>query len=175
MNGKISVSSSPGSGSTFTFTITMKEVKDSHTKGDSNKNLPENRTLPRKVLLIEDNKSNRLLFKHFISDSPHVMKCASNGEEGIEIYKEFQPDIIFMDIEMPVMDGYKATEEIRDWERIIGLSPVPIIALSAHAIKGTAESAREAGCSSYMTKPITKLQFLERIERDSQTNNKNHY
>ncbi len=51
------------------------------------------------------------------------MKCASNGEEGIEIYKEFQPDIIFMDIEMPVMDGYKATEEIRDWERIIGLSP----------------------------------------------------
>ncbi|WP_421902744.1 ATP-binding protein [Maridesulfovibrio sp.] len=175
MNGKISVSSSPGSGSTFTFTITMKEVKDSSAEGDSHKNLPENRTLPRKVLLIEDNKSNRLLFKHFISDSPHVMKCASNGEEGIEIYKEFQPDIIFMDIEMPVMDGYKATEEIRDWERIIGLSPVPIIALSAHAIKGTAESAREAGCSSYMTKPITKLQFLERIERDSQTNNRNHY
>ncbi|MFW5499352.1 MULTISPECIES: hybrid sensor histidine kinase/response regulator [unclassified Maridesulfovibrio] len=175
MNGNISVSSSPGSGSTFTFTITMKEVKSSDTKGEKFNNLPENRTLPRKVLLIEDNKSNRLLFKHFISDSPHVMKCASNGEEGIEIYKEFQPDIIFMDIEMPVMDGYKATEEIRDWERIIGLSPVPIIALSAHAIKGTAESAREAGCTSYMTKPITKLQFLERIERDSQTDNRNHY
>ncbi|NDV22086.1 hybrid sensor histidine kinase/response regulator [Desulfovibrio sp. JC022] len=165
MNGNITVSSSPGNGSTFIFTITLKEIPASAASEDNTDKLTENRTLPRKVLLIEDNKSNRLLFKHFISESPHTMKCASNGEEGIELYKEFQPDIIFMDIEMPVMDGYKATEEIRDWERIIGLSPVPIIALSAHAIKGTAESARNAGCSSYMTKPITKLQFLERIER----------
>lgn len=167
MNGNITVSSSPGNGSTFTFIIILQKVQSSSATGTSIQELPENRTIPRKVLLIEDNKSNRLLFKHFISDSPHTMKCAVNGEEGIEMYKEFQPDIIFMDIEMPIMDGYKATEEIRDWERIIGLPPVPIIALSAHAIKGTAEAAREAGCSSYMTKPITKLQFLERIERES--------
>ncbi|TIH12919.1 response regulator [Marinifilum sp. JC120] len=166
MNGNIIVSSSPGTGSTFTFTITLQKVQASTATGPSEQGLPENRTLPRKVLLIEDNRSNRLLFKHFISESPHTMKCASNGEEGIELYKEFQPDIIFMDIEMPIMDGYKATEEIRDWERIIELPPVPIIALSAHAIKGTAESARNAGCSNYMTKPITKLQFLERIERN---------
>ncbi|NDV26831.1 hybrid sensor histidine kinase/response regulator [Desulfovibrio sp. JC010] len=166
MNGDISVSSTPGSGSTFTFTITMPEISSPPSEDKNGTVDTDNVTLPRKVLLIEDNRSNRLLFKHFISDSPHIMKCANDGEEGIEIFKEFQPDIIFMDIEMPVMDGYKATEEIRDWERIIGHAPVPIIALSAHAIKGTAEAAREAGCTSYMTKPVTKLQFLERIERD---------
>lgn len=169
MNGKIAVSSTPGTGSTFTFTIELKKVQPSLPETNGEQALDGNRTLPRKVLLIEDNRSNRLLFKHFISESPHTMKCATNGEEGIELYKEFQPDIIFMDIEMPVMDGYKATEEIRDWERIIGHSPVPIIALSAHAIKGTASAAQKAGCTSYMTKPVTKLQFLERIEREQYT------
>lgn len=166
MNGNITVASAPGSGSTFTFTITLPEVSSLPSKEVNREEKPANMTLPRKVLLIEDNRSNRLLFKHFISDSPHIMKCATNGEEGIEIYKEFQPDIIFMDIEMPIMDGYKATEEIRDWERIIGHPPIPIVALSAHAIKGTAEAAHEAGCTGYMTKPVSKLQFLERIERD---------
>ncbi|WP_321402958.1 ATP-binding protein [Maridesulfovibrio sp.] len=169
MNGDISVTSIPGSGSTFIFTITMPEtgaIPPAETKEAAK---PENKKLPRKILLIEDNRSNRMLFEHFISDSPHIMKCAANGEEGVEIFKEFQPDIIFMDIEMPVMDGYKATSEIRDWEKIIGQPEIPIIALSAHAIKGTAEEARKSGCTSYMTKPVTKTQFLEKIEGEYNT------
>jgi len=165
MNGSITVSSTPGRGSNFTFIITMPEVIDSPSTENKTEPKAADSHIQSKVLLVEDNQSNQLLFKHFISGTSYIMKCAANGEEGVELYKEFQPDIVFMDIEMPIMDGYKATKIIRDWEKTIGHTPVPVIALSAHAIKGTAESAHAAGCSGYMTKPITKLQFLERIKR----------
>ena len=168
MHGDLSLTSSPGIGSTFTFTLVMDEVRSGPSGEVEDSIHKDNETVARKVLLIEDNHSNKLLFKHFVADSPHILKCADNGEEGIQLYKDFQPDIIFMDIEMPIMDGFKATEEIRDWERLVGVPNVPIIALSAHAIKGTAEAARESGCTGYLTKPITKLQILERIEREFQ-------
>ncbi|WP_415716505.1 ATP-binding protein [Maridesulfovibrio sp.] len=176
MQGDISLSSTPGIGSTFVFTIIMDEVTANSSGEDEDRTNEnnDNEIVGRKVLLIEDNQSNKLLFKHFVSGSPHILKCADNGEEGIKLYKEFKPDIIFMDIEMPIMDGFKATEEIRDWERLVGIPKVPIIALSAHAIKGTAEAARDAGCSGYLTKPVTKLQLLERIEREFKNNHKNN-
>ncbi len=173
MNGDITLSSTMGIGSTFTFILVMDRVSAQPLAEDKDKACKDNELTSRKVLLIEDNHSNKLLFKHFLAGSPHVLECADNGEEGIQLYKDFQPDIIFMDIEMPIMDGFKATEEIRDWERLLGTPKIPIIALSAHAIKGTADAAREAGCTGYLTKPVTKLQLLERIDREFRNNSKN--
>ena len=87
-----------------------------------------------------------------------------NGEEGLKIFYELKPDVVFMDIEMPVMDGYETTREIRKWEKENGLERTAVIALTAHALKGTEKAVKKAGCSGYMTKPVSKSQLLEKIE-----------
>lgn len=165
MGGDIELESIQGKGSTFTFSAPLNVESQSACPVRSNRKTNTENKSPRKVLLIEDNKSNRELVTHYLKDSPHIIETASNGEHGVRKYKEILPDIVFMDIEMPVMDGYEATRHIRIWEKESGYPQVPIIALSAHAIKGTEEAVLKAGCSGYMTKPVTKLQLLDRIER----------
>ncbi len=165
MDGDIELQSTPGKGSTFTFTATLNDSQQKSGSNDSGLKATIENKCPRKILLIEDNKSNQELFSHYLQDSPHSIETASNGEEGVRMFKETRPDIVFMDIEMPVMDGYEATRHIRIWEKESGYAKTPIIALSAHAIKGTEEAVRTAGCSGYMTKPVTRLHLLDRIER----------
>ncbi|WP_027722083.1 ATP-binding protein [Maridesulfovibrio zosterae] len=163
MGGDILVKSSLGEGSIFTFTATVK--KDNFILTDGNQLYAENQSChSKKVLIIEDNKSNLILFEHYLQDSNHTVYSAINGEEGLKIFYELKPDIVFMDIEMPVMDGYETTREIRSWEIENGLDRTTIIALTAHAIKGTEKAVKKAGCSGYMTKPVSKAQLLEKIE-----------
>lgn len=171
MGGDISVKSTPGKGSTFTFTATLSKDKSTPMVKQKNENESVINTNPQKILLVEDNKSNQMLFTHYLKDSPHTVEMADNGEEGIEKFIALQPDIIFMDIEMPIMDGYEAVQKIREWEKRNDHQPTPIIALSAHAIKGTEQRARYAGCTAYMTKPVTKIQILDNIKREVHENN----
>lgn len=112
-----------------------------------------------------------MLFTHYLDDSPHIVATADNGEEGFKLFKEIQPDIVFMDIEMPIMDGYEATRKIREWEIANKYEQTPIIALSAHAIKGTEQAVRLAGCTGYMTKPVSKVQIFDRIECEVKSEN----
>ncbi|MBF0127176.1 MAG: response regulator, partial [Magnetococcales bacterium] len=74
-------------------------------------------------------------------------------------------DVVIMDVQMPNMDGYSATRRIRQWERQMNHAPVPIVALSAHAMEGGMERSREAGCDGYLCKPIGKKALLEALER----------
>lgn len=91
------------------------------------------------------------------------LKFANNGEEAVILYKEYQPDIIFMDISMPKMDGKQACKAIRDYEHHSEKEPIPIVALTAHAINGDKDDILAVGMNRYLTKPLKKDEIMGAI------------
>jgi signal transduction histidine kinase/DNA-binding response OmpR family regulator len=122
----------------------------------------QNGTRKMRVLAAEDNKTNQLVFRKMVKDLQIELQFASNGVEAVALFSEFQPDLIFMDISMPQMDGKEATGEIRKIEDQTG-GHVPIIALTAHAMAGDSDGILAAGLDYYMTKPLRKALIVERI------------
>ena len=88
---------------------------------------------------------------------------AENCQIALDKFKSGKYDLVLMDMQMPVMDGYDATLAIRQWEREEGLIPTPIIALTAHALKKDEQKSLDAGCDSHIIKPIKKLKLIETI------------
>jgi CheY-like chemotaxis protein len=121
----------------------------------------EQRTL--RILTTEDNKTNQLVFSKMVKSLEIELRFANNGEDAIKEYETFQPDLIFMDISMPKMDGKDACRAIRNQERTKGLPPVPIIALTAHAINGDKDEILSVGMDRYLTKPLKKDEILTAI------------
>lgn len=120
---------------------------------------PPARLLKRgRILLAEDNTVNQMIAQAFLTELGHTSHTVSNGKEAIESLKQFEFDLILMDCQMPVMDGFEATQEIRS--RIS--SRIPIIALTANAMKGDEERCRKAGMNAYLSKPFHKDQ-LQRL------------
>ena len=115
-----------------------------------------------RILAVEDNKTNRLVFGKMLKSLNIDLKFACDGEEAVEIYKSFQPDLIFMDISMPRMDGKEATRAIRSLEAMSGLH-VPIVALTAHAMTGDDKEILQAGLDQYLTKPLRKQEIIDQI------------
>ena len=107
-----------------------------------------------RVLTAEDNRTNQLVFQKMVKDVDIELVFAGNGREAVELYQSYRPDLIFMDISMPEMDGRDAARAIRALEA--GRSHVPIVALTAHAMEGDAEGILAAGIDRYMTKPLRK-------------------
>ncbi|RMG01224.1 MAG: response regulator [Nitrospirae bacterium] len=118
---------------------------------------------PLRILLVEDSPDNRLLIQSYLKKTPHTVDIAENGKEAVEKFKAGRYDLVFMDVQMPVMDGYTATREIRKWEKENNLEPTPIVALTAHALKEEEEKSIQAGCDAHLTKPIKKARLLEAI------------
>ena len=116
-----------------------------------------------RVLAAEDNRTNQLVFRKMVKDFDIELCFADNGREAVEQYQSFRPDLVFMDISMPEMDGREATRAIRDLEQIRGLPQVPVVALTAHAMEGDSESIFAAGVDHYLTKPLKKAAIAERI------------
>ncbi len=117
------------------------------------------------LLLVEDNADNRLLINAYLKKTPHRVEMAENGAEAVEKVKSNRYDLVLMDIQMPVMDGYQATREIRRWEQESGKKPVPIIALTAYALKEEVQKALDAGCNQHLSKPVKKKVLLEAISQ----------
>ncbi len=117
------------------------------------------------ILLVEDNVDNRLLIKTFLKKTPHRVTMAENGAEAVKIIKEKSFDLVLMDIQMPVMDGYTATETVRKWEQENQKKPVPIIALTAHVMEDAVRKALDVGCNAHLAKPIKKATLLEAVVR----------
>ncbi|ATG42030.1 signal transduction histidine kinase [Phaeobacter piscinae] len=115
-----------------------------------------------RVLAAEDNRTNQLVFRKMVKDLNIDLQFVSNGIEAVEAYQSFQPDLIFMDISMPMMDGKEATQKIRALEHGTG-TYVPIIALTAHAMAGDSDGILAAGLDHYLTKPLRKALIHERI------------
>ena len=119
---------------------------------------------PRKlrVLAAEDNKTNQLVFRKMLKDLELDLIFAVNGEDAVALYKELNPDMIFMDISMPIMDGREATIEIRKIEVETG-EHVPIIAMTAHTLSGDETEIRASGIDHYLTKPLRKPLIHQKI------------
>jgi hypothetical protein len=119
---------------------------------------------PRKmrVLAAEDNKTNRLVFTKMVKDADIDLRFANNGIEAVEQFTSFAPDLIFMDISMPKMDGKEAATKIRALEKERG-GHVPIVALTAHALNGDDKGILAAGIDHYLTKPLRKPEIHGKI------------
>ena len=113
------------------------------------------------VLLVEDSPDNQVLVRSYLKQTPHRLDVADHGGVAVEQFKKNQYDLILMDMNMPVMDGYQATRTIRAWEQEHDLAPTHIIALTALALKEEGEKILEVGCNAHMTKPIKKQTLLE--------------
>ncbi|MEP0209932.1 MAG: response regulator [Paracoccaceae bacterium] len=119
---------------------------------------------PRKlrVLAAEDNKTNQLVFRKMLKDLDLDLTFAANGQEAVALFKELNPDMIFMDISMPIMDGREATIEIRKIEEETG-EHVPIIAMTAHTLSGDETEILASGIDHYLTKPLRKPLIHQKI------------
>jgi signal transduction histidine kinase/CheY-like chemotaxis protein len=124
---------------------------------------PQDRSM--RVLTAEDNATNRLVFEKMTASMDLDLKFATNGREAIEMWKDFVPDLIFMDISMPQMDGKEATNVIRTLESQAGRGAhVPIIALTAQTLAGDADEALKAGLDVFLNKPLRKSQLVEVLQ-----------
>ena len=113
-----------------------------------------------KILIVEDNEMNRDMLSRRLERRGFAIVMAMDGQQGVEMTRSEKPDLILMDMSLPVMDGWAATQAIKaDPE----LSKIPVIALTAHAMAGDREKAMAAGCDDYDTKPIELPRLLEKI------------
>lgn len=116
--------------------------------------------MARVILIVEDEPRNRKLFRDLLQLKGYATLEATNGKQGVKIAREKKPDLILMDILMPVMDGLEATRILKtDAET----KDIPIIALTSYAMKGDEERIRQAGCDEYITKPIDTREFVKKI------------
>ncbi len=116
------------------------------------------------ILLVDDTEDNRLLIQAYLSKTGHNIDVAENGQVAFDKFILKPYDIILMDVQMPVLDGYAATRKIRTWEAGHTNEPTWIVALTAHALKGDKEKSLEAGCNSHITKPIKKKKLIALLE-----------
>lgn len=121
-------------------------------------------TTRRKILLVEDNPDNRFLVHAYLKKAPYDVDDAENGQVAVNKFKRADYDLILMDVQMPVMDGHEATRQIRAFEREEGRKLIPIIALTAHAIKEEIDKCIKAGCDTHVGKPIKKKTLLQTLD-----------
>ena len=117
-----------------------------------------------RILLVEDSPDNQVLVRSYLKQTPYRLDIADHGAIGLELFKNGYYDLILMDMQMPVMDGYEATQAIRAWEREHDLPPTQVIALTALALKEDGVKILEAGCNAHMTKPIKKHTLIEVLQ-----------
>lgn len=163
MGGTIGVDSVEGEGSTFFFTLSLKKTKkrtdvQDKVPVDSEKNLPR-----LTILLADDIEPNRTVVHKYLKKAPITLIDAANGLEAYETFVHQKIDLVLMDVEMPVMNGLEATRKIRLWEQEQGLSPTPLIILSAHAFGEQKRQCYEAGCNDLLVKPIRKNDLIRAI------------
>ena len=114
-----------------------------------------------KILLVEDNEMNQDMLSRRLQRRGYEVVIAADGEQGVAMAQSLAPDLILMDMSLPVLDGWEATRQIKTTPQT---SAIPIIALTAHAMSGDREKALEAGCDDYDTKPIELARLLEKIK-----------
>ena len=154
MGGEISVKSSPGIGSVFTFTIpcAICDAPALHQHADTVD--ATSFCEPARILLVDDNSTNQLVAKSILQKQGHQVEVAANGREALELLAMLSFDLVFMDCQMPVMDGFEATRRIRAGEGNAVHADIPVIAMTAHAFQSDRDRTREAGMDDHLSKPL---------------------
>ena len=116
----------------------------------------------KKVLVIEDNETNLYLMRTILQKLGFQVIEAQDGASGVELARDEKPDLILMDIQLPVMDGFEATKKIRT---IKEMKNIPIIAITSYAMVGDKERILNAGCTAYIEKPIEPRSFIEELKK----------
>jgi len=158
--GKLSVESNKGEGTTFSFVISMKIPESEDHPNSNGIQPPEDYQLEgKRILQVEDNKMNQLLATTYLERSLAVVDQAENGKEAVAMLVSNDYDLVMMDLQMPVMDGFEATKKIRNELK----SDVPIVACSAHSLIGEKEKCLDHGMDDYISKPYNKSELLSVI------------
>jgi len=162
MHGEIGVESEEGKGATFWFTALFEigsaqllEKKDRTQEKNTKYNIDAD------ILVTEDNLTNQIVARGILEQLGCRVTVAENGREAVQLVGKRNFDLVLMDCQMPVMDGYEATRKIRQLERERGQSPVIIVALTAHAMKGDQERCLSVGMDDYLPKPFTEEQLFD--------------
>jgi CheY-like chemotaxis protein len=171
MGGQISVQSEEGEGCTFTFTVKLITLNSLTTAAPIDKLPKENvkvlpyRSSPVRVLLADDSEFIRILMETYLQEPEFELDMVENGQEAIDMFRNNQYDLVLMDIQMPVVDGYAAIKEIRYIEEGQGARAVPIIALTANAMIEDKKRCLSIGASGYLPKPFKKENLIDKIKR----------
>jgi PAS domain S-box-containing protein len=172
MGGSIGCTSEIGAGSTFFLTVPFQIRKDEESSKIHEPAAiaappigPEGPQPVARILVVEDSEFNVVLVKAYLKHSGYDLDFAENGQIGVEKTMSWNPDLVLMDLLMPVMDGLEATRAVRQWEAKTHSPRRPILALTAHATGEGSGGSLEAGCNEHLTKPIKKATLLEAISR----------
>jgi len=118
--------------------------------------------MSKRILIVEDQEDNRTILRDVLSTVGYELIEALNGEDGVKLAQSERPDLILMDIQLPKMDGYEATQQIKS---IAELKTIPIIAATSYALSGDEAKARAAGCDGYIAKPYSPRELLAKIRK----------
>ena len=116
--------------------------------------------MSKRILVVEDTEDNRQIIRDLLTSAGFEMIEAVTGEEGVAMAAQHKPDLILMDIQLPVIDGYEATRRIK---AIPELKAIPVIAVTSYALAGDEQKTRDAGCDGYVAKPFSPRQLLAKV------------
>ena len=118
--------------------------------------------MPKTVLIVEDNELNMKLFNDLVETRGHRIVQTRSGIEAVELARKHRPDLILMDIQLPEVSGLEVTQWLKDDEE---LRAIPVVAVTAFAMKGDEEKIRQGGCEAYLSKPISVARFFDTIDQ----------
>ncbi|MGQ8366878.1 response regulator [Glaciecola sp. 1036] len=163
MGGSLSLKSKEGHGSAFTLSVPIKIVEGLAKKQVEDQVIDMPDFSGKRILVVDDNEINQTIVGQMLLDCGAEVFYANDGNLAVEAFKERKVDVILMDVLMPAMDGIEATKHIRNYERSMNLKPTPIIALTAHALKGYEKNCKDAGMNKYLTKPVNRKELYSAI------------